>query len=93
MVDKGLKQVGFAKYAGFREQRDQIMINIIREDNTYKAFINGERFPLSAAIIVIDQIGTVSDVDTFIELAECCKVQLTQYQKQNSPTGDTYFLA
>lgn len=90
MVETGLKQIAIAKYSGYR---DQIMINIIKENGAYKAFINGERFPIAAAIIVIDQVGSVSDIDAFIELAECFQVKLSQYQRQTNSNGETYFLA
>lgn len=85
-----VKNIAFATFSG---SRDQIVINLIKENDTYRAFINGEIFPLVAALYAIDRVGYVVDMKDFIDLAKFHKVELIQYQNQDTPNEKPFLLA
>jgi len=82
--------IAFATFSG---SRDQIVINIIKENDTYRAFINGEIFPLVAALYAVDRVGYVVKMQEFIDLAKFHKVELIQYRSQDTPNEKPFLLA
>jgi hypothetical protein len=85
-----VNNIAFATFSG---SRDQIVINLIKENDTYRAFINGEIFPLVAALYAIDRVGYVVKLEEFIELAKFHRVELIQYQNPNNHNEKPFLLA
>lgn len=85
-----VRNIAFATFSG---SRDQIVISIINDNGSYRAFINGEIFPLVSAISAIDRVGHVIDFQEFTVLAKFHKVELIQHQNLNNQTGESFLLA
>lgn len=84
-----VKNIAFATFSG---SRDQIVIKITVTDGIYNAYINGEVFPLVAALYAVDRVGYVSDMEEFTFLVKFHKVELVQYRCQDNPNDKPFLV-
>ena len=84
---------GLLGYVRYESTYQSVTITLFKHNDDYASFINGEVFPVTAAISAIDMNGTVLEKKEFIELAKYRQVQLSQYQNQDSHNGESFLLA